>query len=64
MDRHQLGENLWHLGFIDEFSRFSSAINVKTKSSKIITGKFLQNWISVFVPPSKISCGNEGEFVS
>ena len=64
MDLHQLGENLWYFRFIDEFSRFSSAINVKTKSSKIITGKFLQNWISVFGPPSKISSGNEGEFVS
>ena len=41
MDLHQLGENLCYFHFIDKFSRFSSAIIVKTKSSKIITEKFL-----------------------
>ena len=64
MDLHQLGENLWYFHFIDGFGRFSSAIIVKTKSSKIITEKFLQNWISVFGPPSKIFSDNGGEFVS
>ena len=37
---------------------------VKTRSSKIITEKFLQNWISVFGPPCKIFSDNGGEFVS
>ena len=64
IDLHQLGENLWYLHFIDKFSCFSSAIIVKTKSSKIITEKFLQNWISVFGPPSKIFSDNGGEFLS
>ena len=64
MDLHELGENLQYFPFIDEFSRFSSAITVKTKSSKIITEKFLQNWISVFGPPSKIFSDNGGQFAS
>ena len=64
MDLYQLGENLWYFHFIDEFSRFSCAIIVKTKSSKIIIEKFLQNWISVFGSPSKIFSDNGGEFVS
>ena len=64
MDLHQLGENLCYFDLIDEFSRFSSAIIVKTKSSKIITEKFLRNWITVFGPTSKIFSDNGGEFVS
>ena len=65
MDLHQLGENLWYFHFIDEFILFSSAIIIKTKSksSKIIIEKFLQNWIIVF-GPSKILSDNGGEFVS
>ena len=65
MDLHQLGENLWYFHFIDEFILFSSAIIIKTKSksSKIIIEKFLQNWISVF-GHSKILSDNGGEFVS
>ena len=61
---HQLGGNLWHFHFIVKFSCFSSAIIVKTKSSKIITEKFLQNWISVSGPPSKIFSDNGGKFAS
>ena len=65
MDLHQLGENLWYFHFIAKFILFSSAINIKTKSksSNIITEKFLQNWISVF-GPSKTLSDNGGEFVS
>ena len=64
MDLHQLGEDLWYFHFIDEFSYFGSAIVVKSKSSKIITEKLIQNWISVFGSPSNIFSENGGEFVS
>ena len=64
MDLHQIGQNLRYFPFIDKFSHFSFATIVKTKSSKIFTETFLQNWISVFGPPSKIFSDNGGEFVS
>ena len=63
MDLHQLSENLWYFHFIDKFSYFNSAVVVKAKSSKIITEKFIQNWISVSGSP-KIFSDNGGEFVS
>ena len=48
MDLHQLGSILWYFHIIEKFTRFSNAIIVYTKSSKIIAEKFLQMWISIF----------------
>ena len=35
IDLHQLGDNLWYLHFIDEFSRFSNGVVIKSKQSNI-----------------------------
>ena len=63
MDLHQLGSILWYFHIIEKFTRFSNAVIVYTKSSKIIAEKFLQMWISIFWPPNQIFSNNEGEFV-
>ena len=64
MDLHQLGSSLWYFHVIDEFTHFSNAVIVHTKSSKIIAEKFLHMWISIFGPPKQTFSDNEGEFVS
>ena len=42
MDLHQLDDNLSYLHFIDEFSRFSNSIVIKSKQSNIKTLKILK----------------------
>ena len=64
MDLHQLGPNLWYLHLIDEFSRFSNAVIIKSKSTDIIIKMFLKYWISLFGSPNTVLGDNGGEFVS
>ena len=64
MDLHQLGDNLWYLHFIDEFSRFSNGVVIKSKQSNIIIQNFLKHWISIFGTPISVFSDNGGEFVS
>ena len=64
MDLYQLGPNLWYLHLIDEFSRFSNAVIIKSKSADIIIKMFLKYWISLFGSPNTVLGDNGGEFVS
>ena len=64
MDLHQLGPNLWYLHLIDEFSRFSNAAIIKSKSSNVVIKMFLKYWISLFGTPNILFSDNGGEFVS
>ena len=64
MDLHQLGDNLWYLHFIDEFSRFSNGVVIKSKQSNIIIQFFLKHWISIFGTPVSVFSDNGGEFAS
>ena len=64
MDLHQLGPNLWYLHLIDEFSRFSNAAIIKSKSSNVVIKVFLKYWISLFGTPNTLFSKNGGEFVS
>ena len=36
MDSHQVGPNLWYLHLINEFSKFSNSVIIKSKSTDII----------------------------
>ena len=58
MDLHQLGPNLWYLHLIDEFSRFSIDVIIKSKSTDIITKMFLKYWISLFGTPNTVFSDN------
>ena len=64
MDLHQLRSSLWYFHFIDEFTRFSNAVIVHTKSSKITAKAFLQMWICIFGQPEQIFSDNGGKVVS
>ena len=50
--------------FIDEFSRFSNGVVIKSKQSNIIIQNFLKHWISIFGTPISVFSDNGGEFVS
>nr|XP_039264060.1 uncharacterized protein LOC120339893 [Styela clava] len=62
LDLHQLGPSLWYLHVIDEFSRYSNAALIHSKSPKIIIQKFLQFWVSIFGAPRRVISDNGGEF--
>lgn len=62
MDLHQLGENLWYLHIIDEFSRFSAGCIVESKKASEIVEKFIQHWIAIHGPPRRLYTDNGGEF--
>ena len=64
MDLHQLGDNLWYLHFMDEFSRFNNGVFIKSKQSNIIIQNFLKHWISIFGTPVSVFSDNGGEFAS
>ena len=62
MDLKELGPSLWFLHIIDEFTRFSNAAIIRSKTAVI--KKFLQCWISLFGAPQKVISDNGGEFDS
>ena len=62
-DLHQLRDNLWYLHFIDEFSRFSNSVVIKSKQSNIINF-FSKHWISIFRIPVFSVSNNGCKFVS
>ena len=64
MDLHQLEQNIWYLHLIDEFSRFSNAVIIKSKSTELIIKMVLKYWISLFGSPNTVFSDNGGEFVS
>ena len=49
---------------IDEFSCYSSAVTINTKSLSVIANHFLKNWISLFGCPEQFFSNNGGELVS
>ena len=52
MDLKELGPSLWFLHIIDEFTHFSNAAIIRSKTAVI--KKFLQCWISLFGTPQKV----------
>ena len=64
MDLHYIDKNLWYFHMIDEFSRYSNVVIIKSKQPAVIIQNFIQNWISLFGSPMKIFGDNGGEFSS
>ena len=62
MDLKELGPSLWSLHITDEFTRFSNATIIRSKTAVI--KKFLQCCISLFGAPQKLISDNGGEFDS
>ena len=61
MDLHQLGENIWYLHVIDEFTRYSNAAVIRKKDASVRV--FMKCWISIFGAPRKVCSDNGGEFI-
>ena len=64
VDLHELGNSSYMLHMIDEFSRFSVAVLMKTKKTEDFVDKFMQNWIQYFGYPKTLFSDNGGEFNS
>ena len=58
MNPHQLGQRLWYLQVIDEFSRFSNATIIKSKDPNLVINMFLKHRISLFGSPKNVFRGN------
>ena len=64
VDLHQLDENLWYLHFMDELSRFSNGVVIKSKQPNAIIKNFLKHWVNIFPTPISVFSDNGDEFVS
>ena len=64
VDLHQLSDNLRYFHMIDEFTRFSNAVIIKSKAITVVTKKFILCWISLFGSPNRVFGDNGGEFES
>ena len=60
MDLHYIDKNLWYFHMIDEFSRYSNAVIIRSKHPNVIINNFIQNWISIFGSPLKLFSDNGG----
>ena len=52
MDLHLFDNGSYMLHMIDEFSRFSVAVMMKSKTSKEFVEKFIKSWIHYFGYPN------------
>ena len=64
MDLHPLSNNIWYFYMIDEFTRLSNAVIIKSKATTVVIKKFIQRWISLFGSPNRVFSYNGGEFES
>ena len=58
VDFHQLSDNLWYFQMIDEFTRFSNAVIIKSKATPVVIKKFIQCWISLLGSPNRVFSDN------
>ena len=61
MDLHENQSNIWYMHIIDEFTRLSNAVIIRSKTVAVKT--FLKHWMSLFGVPRKIFSDNGGEFI-
>ena len=63
MDLRELGQNVWYLHLIDEFTCLSAVSIVYTKAPLVIMREFLHCWVSIYSTPKKIQSDNGGELL-
>ena len=63
-DFHHENKTYKLLHVVDQATRFSQAVQVKSKKKEEIMEALMSVWISVFGPPSKILSDNGGEFLN
>ena len=62
IDLHKIKPGLCYLQMINEFTRYSNAVILKSKS--LVMKGFIWGWISIFGATKQIFSDNGGEFVS
>ena len=61
IDLDELKPKLWYMLMVDEFTRYSAAAIISTKT---VTAKiFMKHWIAIFGAPKTVFSDNEGEFI-
>ena len=61
VDLHEIQSNIWYMHIIDEFTRLSNAVIIRSKTVAVKT--FLKHWVSLFGVPRKIVSDNGGDFI-
>ena len=62
MDSHQLKPSVYHIHFIDSYSRYSRAAIIYDKTPRTIKASFIFEWICDFGVPQSTLTDNGGEF--
>ena len=64
VDLHEFKNGFYMLHMIDEFSRFSVAVLMRSKKTQEFVDKFIKSWIHYFGYPKRLFSDNGGEFNS
>ena len=47
VDLHELDRNVWYFHMIDEYTRFSAAIIIRSKQASVIVDSFMKHWTAI-----------------
>ena len=62
VDLHELDRNVWYFYMIDEYTRFSAAVIIRSKQASVIVDNFMKHWIAIHGPPKVVLSDNGSEF--
>ena len=52
---HELDRNVWYFHMIDEYTRFSAVVIIRSKQASVIVDSFMKHWIAIHGPPKLYS---------
>ena len=59
---HELDRNVWYFHMIDEYTRFSAVVIIRSKQASVIVDSFMKHWIAIHGPPKVVLSDNGSEF--
>ena len=59
---HELDRNAWYFHMIDEYTRFSAVVIIRSKQASVIVDSFMKHWIAIHGPPTVVLSDNGSEF--
>ena len=62
VDLNELDRNVWYFHMIDEYTRFSAAVIIRSKQSSVVVDSFRKHWIAIHSPPKVGFSDNGSEF--
>ena len=60
--QHELDRNVWYFHMIDEYTRFSAVVIIRSKQASVIVDSFMKHWIAIHGPPKVVLSDNGSEF--